>query len=55
MTEEGHPNGKFTIKRVQAEKLGKEVVEQHLHHSGADLDAYMKKHWDESWEHYDVN
>ena len=35
--------------------MAKEVVETHLAHKGADLDAYMNKHWEESWEHFDVN
>ena len=49
----GKPNGHFFITRAQAQKIGSEVVEQHLAFKGPKKDDYMKQNFDETWDHYD--
>ena len=55
VTEEGKPNHQFFIVKDQAKKLASEVVETHLGYRGDQLREFMKKKFEETWEHYDVN
>ena len=55
MTDGGKPNGKFFITKDQSKQLAQEVIETHLGMKGVEKDNFMKKHFSESWEHYDVN
>ena len=55
VTEQGKPNGKFLIVKDQAKILAAEVVETHLGFRGDQLKAFLKKKFDETWDHYDVN
>ena len=51
----GKPNGYFFITKDQAKKLAKEVVDSHLGMKGDDAKLFLKKKFEETWEHYDVN
>ena len=55
MTDEGRPNGHFFIVKKQARELAKEVVETHLGKNKTQAEEYLKKKFEETWEHYDVN
>ena len=55
VTETGKPNGQFFIVKDQAKELATEVVQTHLGYQGEQLKAFMKKKFEETWEHYDVN
>ena len=55
VTDGGKPNGKFFITKDQSKQLAQEVIETHLGMKGVEKDNFMKKHFSESWEHYDVN
>lgn len=55
VTKEGMPSGQFFITQAQTMALAREVVQTHLGKSGKDLDEYLKKKFQPTWEHYDVN
>ena len=55
VTPEGKPNRQFFIVKDQAKELAAEVVESHLGFRGVEKAAFLKKHFNETWEHYDVN
>ena len=52
---DGKPNGLFFITKDQAKSLAAEVVQTHLGYTGDQLKAFLKKKFEETWEHYDVN
>ena len=55
VTADGKPSGHFFITKDQTKTLAREVVETHLGYRGDQLNAFMKKKFGETWEHYDVN
>ena len=55
VTKDGKPNGYFFITKDQAKKLAAEVVEKHLEMKGDQAKLFLKKKFNETWEHYDVN
>jgi len=55
VTPEGKPNKEFFITKDQAKELSEEVVESHLGFKGVEKASFLKKHFNEVWDHYDVN
>jgi hypothetical protein len=55
VTEGGMPNGQFFIVKDQAKELASEIVETHLGMKGVEKANFLKKKFNEAWEHYDVN
>ena len=51
----GRPNGKFYVSRDACKAATYEVLATHLNLRGAAAEAYLKKYFDEVWEHMDVN
>ena len=54
-SETGKPNGKFFVNKTNTKKASYEVLATHLDLKGAKADAHLKKYFDETWEHMDVN
>ena len=55
VTDDGRPNGHFFLAKKQVNELAREVVQTHLKFKGPKLEEFMKKKFEDTWTHYDVN
>lgn len=53
--EAGDKTGTFYMNKDLTTVVAKEVVETHMHKTGADRDAWVEEHLNKLWNHYDVN
>lgn len=49
------PNGRFYLTKANARRAAAEVVCTHFAQCGADGENYLKLHYDDAWNYYDVN
>ena len=53
--ETGKPNGKFYVDKAKTKQASYEVLATHLDLKGKQADEHLKKYFDKTWEHMDVN
>lgn len=53
--EDGSPSGKFFMTKELTNQVAHEVVETHMHMTGADKDSYVEEKLNKLWPHYDNN
>ena len=54
-TETGKPNGKFFVEKDNARRASYEVLATHLDLKGDKAEEHLKKYFDKTWDHMDVN
>ena len=53
-TDDAFPTGKYYMDHMAAWLGAQEVVHTHLGLSGKDLDGFMDKYFEKTWEHFDT-
>jgi hypothetical protein len=51
----GRPSGHMFLDKDAAKKVSSEVVHTHFKYDDAQTAAYLAEHFDETWNHFDVN
>lgn len=52
---DGQKSGSFYMTKDLTKDVATEVVETHMHKTGADRDSYIEQGLNKLWDHYDVN
>ena len=53
--ETGKPNGKFYVDKAKTKQASYEVLATHLNLKGKEAEAHLKKYFETTWQHMDVN